>query len=108
METTLRYDVFNGDADGICALHQLRLHTPAEATLVNGIKRDIELLRRVPDCAADILVLDISLDSNARELRRLLTSGAEVDYFDHHFTELAFSHLHCDDSPDVCTSVLVD
>lgn len=112
METTLRYDVFNGDADGICALHQLRLHTPAEATLVSGVKRDIELLRRVPDCAADILVLDISLDSNARELRRLLTSGAEVNYFDHHCAELAFSHprlhLHCDDSPDVCTSVLVD
>jgi len=33
------YDVFNGDADGICALHQLRLAEPREATLVTGVKR---------------------------------------------------------------------
>ena len=25
----LAYDVFNGDADGLCALHQLRLAQPA-------------------------------------------------------------------------------
>ena len=27
------YDLFNGDADGICALHQLRLQKPAESVL---------------------------------------------------------------------------
>ena len=38
------YDVFNGDADGICALIQLRLVEPRpDATLVTGVKRDIQL-----------------------------------------------------------------
>jgi hypothetical protein len=114
--TAPHYDVFNGDADGICALHQLRLHAPADAVLVTGVKRDIELLRQVPDGAAGIVVLDISLDSNAGELRRLLDSGATVDYFDHHSADCAaggaFDHprlrLHCDVAPDVCTSILVD
>lgn len=42
------YDVFNGDADGICALHQLRLARPRpEAQLVTGVKRDIRLLRHL-------------------------------------------------------------
>ena len=40
-----RYDVFNGDADGICSLLQLRLAAPCDAVLVTGVKRDIALLR---------------------------------------------------------------
>ena len=41
------YDVFNGDADGICALTQLRLAEPRPtATLVTGVKRDIDLLQK--------------------------------------------------------------
>ena len=40
-------DVCNGDADGLCAVLQWRLHTPAAATLVTGLKRDIALLERV-------------------------------------------------------------
>ena len=43
----MNYDVFNGDADGLCALHQLRLANPALAELVTGVKRDIKLLDRV-------------------------------------------------------------
>jgi len=42
------YDVFNGDADGIISLVQLRLSQPREAQLVTGRKRDIKLLERVP------------------------------------------------------------
>ncbi|CAN7695408.1 hypothetical protein [Duganella sp. LjRoot269] len=109
------YDVFNGDADGICALHQMRLHAPAYTALVTGVKRDIELLRKVPShaCAgASVLVLDISLDANAGELRRVLDAGARVEYFDHHSADQAFLHpalrLHCNAAPDVCTSILVD
>lgn len=41
------YDIFNGDADGLCALVQLRLQHPAETSLVTGVKRDIQLLDRV-------------------------------------------------------------
>ena len=70
-------DVFNGDADGICALHQLRLTTPRpEALLVTGVKRDIGLLSRlqhVQDC--DITVLDISLDHNRNSLQELLAQN---------------------------------
>lgn len=107
------YDVFNGDADGICALQQLRLAYPRESVLVTGVKRDIALLQRVPDDArAHVTVLDISLDTNAQALRRILDAGARVAYFDHHSAQQAFAHprlqLYLDGAPDVCTSILVD
>ena len=47
------FDVFNGDADGLCALQQLRLAEPRAAELVTGAKRDIELLARVDAQAGD-------------------------------------------------------
>ena len=47
MSVATDWDVFNGDADGICALVQLRLADPRQSTLVTGVKRDIELLKRV-------------------------------------------------------------
>ena len=71
------YDIFNGDADGICALQQLRLEEPRDSVLVTGVKRDIHLLARVDARAGDELtVLDISLRTNARDLARLLAAGA--------------------------------
>lgn len=110
-----RIDVFNGDADGICALQQLRLAEPCdEAELVTGLKRDIRLLQRVEAKAGDVVtVLDISLDSNRTDLERLLAGGATVRYFDHHFAgDEPFAHpglSACIDlAPDVCTSLLVD
>ena len=70
------YDIFNGDADGLCALQQLRLEEPREAELVTGVKRDIRLVERVQTRAGDELtVLDVSLKSNADALRRVHTSG---------------------------------
>ncbi len=104
---------FNGDADGLCALQQLRLVDPLEATLVTGVKRDIELLRRVNAAAGDdVTVLDISLDANRDELLRLLNAGAAVRYFDHHYAGELPKHpnleAHIEESPDVCTSTLVD
>ena len=54
------FDVFNGDADGLCALHQWRLAHPAESTLVTGVKRDIRLLSKVDAHAGDeVCVFDI-------------------------------------------------
>ena len=77
---------FNGDADGLCALQQLRLDDPRDATLVTGVKRDIGLLRRVHATAGDdVTVLDISLDANRADLNRLLDACAAVRYFDHHY-----------------------
>jgi hypothetical protein len=118
----MRYiDVFNGDADGMCALHQLRLAEPlpanAPAQLVTGLKREIDLLARVtvdPAAAGDIVVtvLDVSLDRNRVALDRLLAAGASVRYFDHHFAGAVPAHpcLHAmlDPSADVCTGMLVD
>lgn len=107
------FDVFNGDADGICALHQLRLHAPQDSTLVTGVKRDISLLQQVQASAGDqVTVLDISLDKNREALQRLLDAGVQVRYFDHHFAgEIPDSPLlqaHIDTAAEVCTSLLVD
>ena len=107
------YDVFNGDADGICALQQLRLAAPVDGELVTGVKRDIGLLKRVKPVQGDqITVLDISLDKNRAELERVLDAGARVRYFDHHFAGEIPTHpalsATIDAAPDVCTSLLVD
>ena len=79
-----RYDVFNGDADGLCALHQLRLAHPANATLVTGTKRDNALLAR----------------------------GVRVRYVDHHepgeIPEHPLLEALIDSDAAVCTSILVD
>lgn len=107
------YDIFNGDADGICALHQLRLEASRDAELVTGVKRDTELVARVDAGAGDRLtVLDVSLRSNARAVARALAAGAEIDYFDHHaageLPQHPGFHGHIDTAHDVCTSLIVD
>lgn len=107
------FDVFNGDADGICALHQLRLSQPRESTLVTGVKRDINLLKRVHAQPGDTAtVLDISLDKNREDLTRLLGAGVQVTYFDHHFAgEVPDSSnltARIDTAGDVCTGLLVN
>ena len=107
------FDVFNGDADGICALHQLRLAEPLQADLVTGVKRDIALLERVAAAAGDrVTVLDVSLDRNRDALLRLLDLGVKVRYFDHHAAGELPSHAgleaHIDQAGGVCTSMLVD
>jgi hypothetical protein len=107
------FDVFNGDADGLCALQQLRLEDPRDAVLVTGVKRDIGLLARVPAEAGDeVWALDIALEKNRRALDRLLAAGARVRYFDHHFPGEIPAHplleAHIDTTPDRGTSLLVD
>lgn len=107
------YDVFNGDADGICALLQLRQAEPREATLVTGVKRDIQLLSQIePGNAERITVLDVSLDKNREPLQLLLDAGAAVFYCDHHFAGEIPDHAALDTlinpAPDVCTSLLIN
>ena len=109
----MRFDVFNGDADGLCALHQLRLAAPAESRLVTGPKRDIALLERVDAAAGDrVTVLDISLDRNRAALERLLARGVSVQWFDHHYAGAIPQHplleAHIDTAPEMCTSAIVD
>lgn len=110
----LTYDVFNGDADGICALIQLRLAVPTESTLITGVKRDISLAQQVPvGERSQVNILDVSLDKNRAAVDALLSAGCSVFYVDHHFPgdELPdapnFTAL-IDTQPTTCTSLLVD
>ena len=107
-------DVFNGDADGICALHQLRLADPRpDARLVTGVKRDIRLLQQLADIRdAHITVLDVSLDSNRDSLLTLLSNGCSIVYADNHYSgDIPDSPnllAHIDANPETCTSLIVN
>ncbi len=110
----MHYDVFNGDADGIFALHQLRLDDPRpDALLITGVKRNISLLKQIPQgSVSSVTVLDVSLDKNRDELISLLVQGSKVLYIDHHFAGeiprgASLSH-HINPSAQVCTSLLVN
>ena len=73
------FDVCNGDADGLCAALQWRLHRQAPARLVTGLKREIALLERVQAQAGDeVSVFDLSMQRNRAALLRLLDAGVRV------------------------------
>ena len=83
------YDLFNGDADGICSLIQLRLAEPKESILITGIKRDIKLLKNLTEqvtlqAGDEVTVLDVSMAKNTEYLHATLDAGASVFYADHH------------------------
>lgn len=106
-------DVFNGDADGICALTQLRNANPVQSRLVTGVKRDIELLDQFEVESGDQLtVLDVSMDKNIAGVERALARGASVFYVDHHSAKRIPEHPQLqtiiNEAPDVCTSILVN
>jgi hypothetical protein len=107
------YDVFNGDADGICSLVQLRLAHPRDSVLVTGVKRDNALVGRVAARAGDsVTVLDVSLAVNRAAVAALLARGVHVEYFDHHDAGDVPSHArftaHIDGAADICTGIIVD
>jgi hypothetical protein len=110
----MRIFAFNGDADGLCALQQLRLaegFDPAE--LVTGPKRHTTLLAGVSAGDGDeVTVLDVSFHANRDCVRRLLAAGARVRYFDHHHAGSLPGHerleAHIDLSPSTCTSAIVN
>jgi len=107
------YDLFNGDADGLCALIQLRLASPKDATLISGVKRDIALLQSItPKPGDDITVLDISMDKNMAALQRCITNQAKVFYADHHKageipnSPLLEAHIHT--NANTCTALIIN
>ncbi|MEN8141900.1 MAG: acetyltransferase [Thermodesulfobacteriota bacterium] len=112
----MEIDVFNGDADGICALQQLHLARPRASELVTGIKRDIDLLCRVTDRAdlagARLTVLDISMAVNMACLQKILAQGAKVFYADHHKAGEIPDHPglkhHIDLRPATCTALIIN
>lgn len=107
------YDVFNGDADGICSLIQLRRKNPQASELVTGVKRDIQLLAKIhPDKGDSVNALDISMDKNKEPLLAMLERGVKVFYCDHHVAGDIPDSESLDalisTAPDVCTSLLVN
>lgn len=110
-----RFDVCNGDADGLCATVQWRCHAPAPARLITGLKREISLLAQVQTQAQagdEVNVFDLSMQRNQPALLRLLDAGVRVRYVDHHATGTVPDHpllqAHVDLGSEVCTSLLVD
>lgn len=116
---------FNGDADGLCALLQLRFAEPgawqagagAEPVLVTGVKRHTRLVDEVlvaheVVAGAHVTVLDVAFGENRLAVERLLEADCRVRYFDHHMPGELPAHpaleTHIDTAPDVCTSLLVD
>ncbi|WP_432462962.1 DHH family phosphoesterase [Agarivorans sp. QJM3NY_33] len=110
----MRYiDIFNGDADGILALLQLRLADPQQSLLVTGVKRDNQLALKPQYRQGDIVtVLDLSLEKNINGVNRALAAGATVHYIDHHRSGNIPRHdsltTNIDTSVDVCTALLID
>ncbi|MGB5325129.1 MAG: DHH family phosphoesterase [Pseudomonadales bacterium] len=107
------FDVFNGDADGICALLQMRNAEPQDSILITGVKRDISLLKRVQVQRGDrVNVLDVSMEKNSVDLLRLLDEGAQVFYCDHHMPGNIPKHPALDalinTESNICTSLLVN
>ena len=108
-----QFDVFNGDADGICSLHQLRLSNPRESVLITGVKRDISLVKHVRAEAGDsVTILDISMEKNHADLLKVLSDGAQCEYFDHHFPgdipKHAALQTHIDTAAETCTGLIVN
>ena len=109
----MNYDIFNGDADGIIALLQLRLANPQESTLITGVKRDINLVAKVDAKIGDKLtVLDVSMEKNMVALELALSSGAGVFYADHHRAGDVPEHenlsAHIDLDANTCTALIID
>lgn len=109
----MHYDVFNGDADGIIALVQLRLAEPKESILVTGVKRDIQLLQQVNvQQAKSVTVLDISLEKNIDALDAILTNNIPTLYVDHHrsgdIPKSDSLHAIINTDANTCTSLLMN
>lgn len=109
----MNYDIFNGDADGIIALLQLRLAHPRAGALVTGVKRDIQLIDKIEAQSGDqVTVLDISMEKNMNGLVSTLEAGAGVLYIDHHrsgdipVAENLQAHIDLD--ANTCTALIVD
>ncbi len=110
----MHYDVFNGDADGIIALLQLRLAEPKESVLITGVKRDIKLLSQVEKAgdASSVTCLDVSMEKNQDPLQALLKKQIPVFYCDHHRTgdipDSSSLDVLVNLDAEVCTSLLIN
>ena len=110
------FDLFNGDADGIFSLLQMRQVEPRpDATLITGVKRDTALFKQITGKARPgdrITALDIGMNRNAASLEAALEAGAKVFFCDHHTADVIPEDknltLLMDASPQICTAYLID
>ncbi|WP_394201135.1 DHH family phosphoesterase [Shewanella waksmanii] len=107
------YDVFNGDADGILSLVQLRKANPQESRLITGVKRDIALVKNIDvDLATHVNVLDVSLEKNIDAVKQLIDSQVSLFYADHHrsgdIPQSNLLQIHIDTHPNTCTALIID
>ncbi len=107
------FDVFNGDADGLCGITQLRLAQPQRTRPITGVKRNNTLLKKVAFSeSSHITVVDISLHPNLVPLKKALKIGCTVQWYDHHHAGDIPSHpnlvANIDTSPDVCSSLIIN
>jgi hypothetical protein len=106
--------VFNGDADGLCGQQILFLELGPPAARITGLKREIELLGRVPlPASGDVYAVDISLRRNLGALPPLLAQGnVKVTWYDHHEPGDPPAHanlsVHVNEAPDTCTAAIVN
>jgi hypothetical protein len=106
------YFVFNGDADGLCAAHQLYLNNPLEFEPITGVKRDIALLKKIEQVSdVNIKVFDIAVERNLPYLKNLLDQNCCITWFDHHisYEQPEHEHIayHIQTEADVNTSLIV-
>ena len=106
------YFVFNGDADGICAAHQLYLKKPQQFEAITGVKRDIALLKKIEQVSdSSINVFDIAVEKNLPFLSRLFEQNCKILWFDHHISHELPEHgnidYHIQTETDVNTSLIV-
>tara|TARA_R110001583_G_scaffold17482_2_gene70667 strand:+ start:35959 stop:36915 length:957 start_codon:yes stop_codon:yes gene_type:complete len=109
----MNFDIFNGDADGIISLIQLRLANPIESQLVTGVKRDIKLVDKLsPSQNDNLTILDISMEKNIKGVNNALEQGAKVFYADHHRAGSIPTHENLDANIDLdantCTALIID
>ena len=110
------FDLFNGDADGIFSLLQLRQARPRpDALRVTGVKRDTQLFKRIADIVKPgdrVTALDIGMARNTEGLKNVLETGANVFFCDHHSTDDIPAHDNLttliDTSAGFCTAYLID
>lgn len=110
------FDLFNGDADGIFSLLQMRQVEPRpKAVRITGVKRDTQLFRHIVEAVSEgdrITALDIGMARNARHMETVLGRGCDVFFCDHHRTGEVLEHENLtvlmDASPETCTAYLVD
>ncbi|WP_144213700.1 DHH family phosphoesterase [Shewanella donghaensis] len=107
------FDVFNGDADGIFSLLQLRKDNPKNSMLVTGVKRDIALVCKVDkNIATHVNVLDVSYEKNESAVKAVLNENISVFYADHHragnIVESPLLTALIDTHPNTCTALIIN